>query len=170
MAATPLSGQIAASDLYELNSDAVVGFVSEPNLSIRTVATIVRAYGQPSPSLSSTTNIKFSDFYATTIMSVYVQSTPESASTYADSNNGTITVTTQDIKFGSLGTSVTVTLDGVASQTINISGAIADVFTFTGLNSGAYTLSIRDNVTGKSQAFSISVQYAGVNEVVTKNW
>jgi hypothetical protein len=63
MPSTPLAGQISFSDVKSLTTDKL-GYNPPVNVSIGTLASVVRQFGQKAP---SSNNIAFSNFYLSTI-------------------------------------------------------------------------------------------------------
>jgi hypothetical protein len=88
MSSTPLAGPISFSDVKSLTTDKL-GYNPPANVSIGTLAGVVRQFGQKAP---STNNIAFSNFYLSTIAGYVIVTTSESFQKYyAALNNGTIT-------------------------------------------------------------------------------
>lgn len=89
MPSTPISGQISFSDVKTLTTDKL-GYAPPVNVSIGTLAGVVRQFGQKAPGEK---NIAFSNFYQSTIAGYTITTTSETFKQYyADNNNGTITV------------------------------------------------------------------------------
>ena len=72
MPSTPLAGQISFSDVKSLTTDKL-GYNPPANVSIGTLAGVVRQFGQKAP---STNNIAFSNFYFSTIGGFTITTTP----------------------------------------------------------------------------------------------
>lgn len=95
MPSTPITGQISFNDVKSLASDKS-GYTAPANVSLGTLAGVVRQFGQRAPGVD---NIFFSQFYASTIAAYTISTTPIKYTKYGFGNRnlknlveGTITV------------------------------------------------------------------------------
>ena len=89
MPSTPLAGQISFTQIKELSTDKL-GYTPPANVSIGTLAGVVRQFGQKAPGVN---NIAFSNFYQSTIAGYTITTTSETFKKYyADNDNGTIKI------------------------------------------------------------------------------
>lgn len=167
MPSTPISGPLSASDIKSLTTDKV-GYTPPVNVSIGTLASIVRQFGQRAP---GDNNIAFSNFYASTIAGYVIETIPENPRYYYRNNNdGVIEVTFRNSTFkndgqGSAYVRVVVSKGGsVVRQTaefIDWNGA-DEPAGMGGFDAGDYVVGVGDLVTGSwIGSTNVTVGYGG---------
>lgn len=167
MPSTPLRGQISYDQIKNLSRDKV-GYSPPANVSLSTLASIVRQFGQQAPGAN---NIAFSNFYASTIAGYVIETIPENPKYYYRNNNdGIIEVTFRNSTFkndgqGSAYVRVTALVGGsVVRQTaefIDWDGADEPIG-MGGFNSGDYAVVVADLITGSAVGTTnVTVGYGG---------
>jgi hypothetical protein len=167
MPSTPLRGEISYNQIKSLTTDKV-GYSPPANVSLSTLASIVRQFGQRAPGAN---NIAFSNFYGSTIAGYVIETIPENPKYYYRNNNdGVIEVTVRNSTFkndgqGSAYVRVTAWAGGsVVRQTaefIDWAGADEPIG-MGGFNSGGYAVVVADLITGSAVGTtSVTVGYGG---------
>jgi hypothetical protein len=173
MPSTPVSGQISFDQIKSLSTDKI-GYTPPANVSLGTLASIVRQFGQRAPGYD---NIAFSNFYISTIAGYGIVTTTESygGQYYANKNDGTITVWFRwnTFKRQSGGNNIYVRVNVLRGNTVVSSQAKSinwynpnnqNFIQFTSLNSEIYNVSIEDLITGAIiNTQQVSITYNGAN-------
>jgi hypothetical protein len=180
MPSTPLAGQISFSDVKSLTTDKI-GYTPPVNVSLGTLAGVVRQFGQKAP---STNNIAFSNFYLSTIAGYVIVTTSESFQKYyAALNNGSIVVYFRSTTFkkrtgvdNNYYVKVTAQQDGdrtVDTEVKLTTWSSANTNNFISLpnqDSGNYTVNVTDLTTGALIGSSrVNVAYNGGNQTYSYN-
>jgi len=167
MPSTPKTGQISFTQIKSLTTDKI-GYTPPVNVSIGTLAGVVRQFGQKAPGAS---NIAFSNFYLSTIAGYVIKTIPENPKYYYKNNNdGAIVTTFRNSTFkndgqGQAYVRVTASKNGSvvkqSAEFIDWDGAEEPVG-LTGFDSGNYTVGVIDLVTGSTIGNTeVQVGYGG---------
>jgi hypothetical protein len=178
MPSTPLAGQISFSDVKSLTTDKL-GYNPPANVSIGTLAGVVRQFGQKAPGAN---NIAFSNFYLSTIAGYVIVTTSESFQKYyAALNNGRIIVYFRSNTFkkrtdNNYYVKVTAQQDGdgvVDTEVKLINWNTPGSNNFIDLpnqDSGNYTVNVTDLTTGALiNSSRVNVAYNGGNQTYYYN-
>ena len=169
------SGQISLSQIateFKVTPLSIVKLSSFYKVAVGTnkgpVAGVVKTI-TANANVPSSGQIKFSDFYGAAYyyMQVYFTLTSETKSTYADNDNGTITVYVKGAT-----NNYKVAVNGRTAQNIGTQGGSAY---FTGFNSGSYTITVSDNdLNTVGYSFTANIGYntaaSSVNGYTLNDW
>lgn len=157
MPSTPISGQISFSDVKSLTTDKL-GYTPPVNVSIGTLASVVRQFGQKAP---SSNNIAFSNFYLSTIAGYTITTSGESYQKYYQTkDDGSITVKFRSNTFkkraGDSNYYVKVTTqekgDGIIDTEVKLidwnDSTTNNFIKFSNQNAGIYIVTVTDLTTG----------------------
>ena len=178
MPSTPLAGQISFTQIKELTTDKL-GYTPPANVSVGTLAGVVRQFGQKAPEVN---NIAFSNFYLSTIAGYTITTTSESFQEYyAALNNGRIIIYFRSKTFKERTDSnyyvkVTAQQDGdtvVDTEVKLINWDTPGNNNFIDLpnqDSGNYTVNVTDLTTGALiNSSRVNVAYNGSNQTYSYN-
>lgn len=177
MSSTPLTGEMSFSAVKSLTTDKI-GYTPPANVSIGTLASVVRQYGQKAP---GSDNIAFSNFRESTIGGYVVVTTSESFKQYyANNNDGTITVWFRSNTFKNRGDGnyyvrVTAQQDGdstvdAEAKLINWSNWTQNFIRLPSQDSGNYTVTVSDLTTGALIGRTrVNVAYNGSSQTYNFN-
>ena len=159
MPSTPSTGQISFSAVRSLATDKL-GYIPPANVSLGTLADVVRQFGQKAPGVN---NIAFSNFYQSTIAGYVIETTSETQEDYYQSiDDGAIKVIFRSTTFKKNDTNqyyVKVTVqenDGEGDNQITSvvkliawnSSTTDNFINVPNLDSGPYTVTVTDLTTG----------------------
>lgn len=177
MPSTPLQGQITFSDVKSLTTDKV-GFIPPSDVSIGSLANVVRQFGQKAP---TATNLAFSGFYSSTIGGYTILTKPETFQDYyASLNDGDIIITLRnntlkkrlDNKYYVKITTQEIGDEELDQQAVllNWDGTGGNTVTFTGQDAGTYLVTVTDLTTGGVIGVTtVVVEYNGVENTYYSN-
>lgn len=176
MPSTPLAGQISFTQIKGLTTDKL-GYTPPVNVSIGTLAGVVRQFGQKAPGVNY---IAFSNFYLSTIAGYVIVTISESFQNYyAARNDGLIQIWFRSNTFKkrtgydeNIYVKATAQQDGdsvvdVEVKLINWANPNNNNYiNIPGQDSGNYTVQITDLTTGALVGSSrVNVAYNGGNQV-----
>ena len=159
MPSTPLAGQISFTQIKELTTDKL-GYIPPANVSIGTLADVVRQFGQKGP---LATNLAFSNFYQSTIAGYVIETTSETQEDYYQLlDDGAIKVIFRSTTFKKYNTTqyyVKVTVQENDGEGDNQITSVVKLITWNSsttdnfinvpnLDSGPYTVTVTDLTTG----------------------
>jgi hypothetical protein len=101
-----------------------------------------------------------SDDTFTQTLTAAIQIVPETTSSYATNNNGIIRVTVDSNQYVAVGGDKKFSVTCAPGSTVNRTNDFSQV-SFTGRNSQAYSITIKDTNTGKSKSKTFNVPYGG---------
>ena len=171
MPATPKDGQISFSQIKDLSTDKL-GYTPPSNVSLGTLADVVRRFGQKGP---PSTNLAFSGFYQSTIAGYVITTSSESFKKYyANKDDGAIRIWFRGKTFKNNGSNqyyvkVTTKEDGDSTTDQEIKllnwdnlSSTPNSIAFTKQNSGNYTVTVTDLTTGATvNSHRVVVEYNG---------